>query len=467
MANSPEVTIREYLDKDGDGTDATRHHRLATRGREPIKAALFHAGVGIEPHRRALRWTRLWACTIFLVIAAWGVMASSAFASPLVPVGFQSYGWLSNQDLSDIASGWPTYDGHGLQSQREGLWWATIEPTAPTKACPRCAPTHQYQWDLYDERVAGYARSGIQWVPLLDGTPYWVSGRVHNGYNPPSTSSDRQAFQDFVSAAVRRYGPGGSFWAAHQDLPYRPVRSWEVWNEPNLDYFWGGRADPTTYAQVVRLAATALRNVDPSAEVILGGLARVETSSSGAIAYSTFLSGVFSAKPSLRSLVSSVAYHPYGSSPGDTIGAALSFRQWVNANVASGSQLGLWVNEFGWATQGPCAPICAGPSLNGWTDSATQASYERTQSDWLREAISGMMVRRDTLNLHGMMVWVLADQPTDANHKPVFFDSGIFNFAGLLSVPTPWTSGSWPSVRQLTPKPAWNEVRQLVASGTY
>jgi len=125
------------------------------------------------------------------------------------------------------------------------------------------------------------------------------------------------------------------------------------------------------------------------------------------------LRGVFAADPAVRDLIDSVADHPYSGSPRSTVAGAIAFREVVNANVPNGSQLGLWINEFGWGTQGACDWLCAGPPSSGWLDPGTEASYEATQARWLTDAINGMMVRRQSLNLRGLMMWTLADQPTD------------------------------------------------------
>jgi hypothetical protein len=397
--------------------------------------------------------------------------AQSAWASPPVTVGFGSYWTLSGQDLSDIADGWPNHDGHGLQSMRETIQWTYIEPNAPTRPCPTCPLVHQYKWDGYDKKMVDLARSGIVWVPQLDGTPDWVSGEVHNATNPPHTDTEIEAFRDYVDASVRRYGPNGSFWAAHPELPYRPLRSWELWNEPNLDVFFGGRTDPALYARLLRAAGSAIHQFDPAGELMIGGLAGAQKDWPGAMNYTRFLPAVFAADPGVRDVVDSVAYHPYADSPEKTVANTIAFRQFVDANLPRGSQLGLWVNEFGWATQGACDFLCAGPKSYGWMDQSTEASYEAVQAQWLTAAISGMMVRRQALNLRGLMMWILADQPTDENHRGTFNDDGAFNFTGLLKTPRPWKPTPdwwrWPSVRDLTPKPAWDAVRQLVASGNY
>ena len=56
--------------------------------------------------------------------------------------------------------------------------------------------------------------------------------------------------QRFVSGAVERYGPGGSFWAEHPSLPQRPIRTWQIWNEENFKYFVA-KPNPAEYGKLV------------------------------------------------------------------------------------------------------------------------------------------------------------------------------------------------------------------------
>ncbi len=71
---------------------------------------------------------------------------------------------------------------------------------------------------------------------------------------------------------ARRYGPGGSFWTAHPELAPSPIRSWQVWNEPNIQAFWATGPDPAAYVRMLDAVGAAIRAVDPGAEIVAGGL---------------------------------------------------------------------------------------------------------------------------------------------------------------------------------------------------
>ena len=82
----------------------------------------------------------------------------------------------------------------------------------------------------------------------------------------------------FVTSFAQQYGRGGTFWAQHPELPYLPVVSYEIGNEPDItptapaDETSLHYADPAGYAQVYEAARTALHQVDPAAQAVVGGM---------------------------------------------------------------------------------------------------------------------------------------------------------------------------------------------------
>ena len=47
----------------------------------------------------------------------------------------------------------------------------------------------------------------------------------------------RWGWSSFLRDAVERYGPEGSFWEENPELPFMPIRRWEIWNEENIVTF--------------------------------------------------------------------------------------------------------------------------------------------------------------------------------------------------------------------------------------
>ena len=107
---------------------------------------------------------------------------------------------------------------------------------------------------------------------------------------PVHTLAQRRAWSEFLRALVGRYGPTGSFWELHPELPRDPIRTWQIWNEENDHRF--AEASVSDYATLLRGAAPAIRSVDPDARILLGGLyatPRIEP----ALDATTFLSRLY------------------------------------------------------------------------------------------------------------------------------------------------------------------------------
>ena len=82
----------------------------------------------------------------------------------------------------------------------------------------------------------------------------------------------------YLRALVLRYGPAGSFWDQHPELPRRPQRHWQIWNEPHLDFYWStkGRrrnAWAPEYARLLKASKRTIEAIDPGATIVLAGLA--------------------------------------------------------------------------------------------------------------------------------------------------------------------------------------------------
>ena len=103
-------------------------------------------------------------------------------------------------------------------------------------------------------------------------TPDWAAQYPTRHGTPPKFPSDYAAF---MTRLVRRYGPQGTFWDERPDVPRRPLRDWQIWNEPHFDFYWytpQGSWAPE-YVELLRAAKSAIRSADPGARVVLAGFA--------------------------------------------------------------------------------------------------------------------------------------------------------------------------------------------------
>jgi hypothetical protein len=149
--------------------------------------------------------------------------------------------------------------------------------------------------------------------------------------------SDYTAYLDQL---VRRYGPSGTFWSENPAMPKRPIREWQVWNEPNLPYQWhrprrqGFRKIAPAYGALLRASRTTLRRVDRRAKVVLAGLTNDSWNA---------LATLFS-RGRIRGRFDVAAMNAYSSKPRDFLKIAGAIRKVLRRN--GHARTPLWITEF-------------------------------------------------------------------------------------------------------------------------
>lgn len=111
-------------------------------------------------------------------------------------------------------------------------------------------------WSTADNMVAAAKRHNQTIVLEIAGYAAWANGNAGN-WAPPA---DTTAFADFARDNAARFGA---------DVDY-----YEIWNEENIQEFWKPSPSPTAYAKMLRKAYLAVKEVDPTAKLVFGGLAR-------------------------------------------------------------------------------------------------------------------------------------------------------------------------------------------------
>ncbi|HEY2601372.1 MAG TPA: hypothetical protein VGI67_07450 [Thermoleophilaceae bacterium] len=269
---------------------------------------------------------------------------SAAPAGAAVGPGF--YGmdaqWVFNTPQSTWATQLGAIAGSGLTTVRTDARWSNAEATAPS-----ASGQHSYDWGLFDAIVGALAQQGLRWMPTLDYPPPWAQE------NPSDMGSEMTTghvadFLAYTRALVQRYGIGGSFWATHPALPAEPVREWEIWNEPNVTYYWDPQnADtPGRYADLYLQTRQAIKAINPKALVMAGGLALVNPPiASDEIG---FLKGMFAHDPQVASDVDVWGLHPYQ----ETIFYTFQrFARWRQAlDLLAGKHEQIAINELGYTT---------------------------------------------------------------------------------------------------------------------
>jgi hypothetical protein len=177
------------------------------------------------------------------------VLASGPWPDP-PPFGVQLYkNSVSLVDqIADTGAGWI----------RIPLKWSQIEPE---NTQPR-----YFRWpeDL-DEQLAALSSKNVRIILTLEGNPGWAATYAGG----PVDLVDMAQLVQFMRAAVAHYGVA----------PYN-VKYWEFYNEPDngdelyADLGWGYFGNqPEAYVEMLSAVYSPIKDLDPQAQILFGGLA--------------------------------------------------------------------------------------------------------------------------------------------------------------------------------------------------
>ena len=187
-----------------------------------------------------------------LLTAAVATLALAAPAEAAVPRGF--YGVSYDRELRDAPAdvqgrAWSRMAANGVESARSVFSWSVAQPTEGA----------EFDFGVTDRLVEDAVEHGIDLLPIVTSTPLWARGRYSNWW--PKDAAD---FAAYVAALVTRYGADGTFWSEHHpEVAKRPVRQWQIYNEP-------GRS--RHYGPLLRAAHRTVHEAAPGAKVVLAGL---------------------------------------------------------------------------------------------------------------------------------------------------------------------------------------------------
>lgn len=288
---------------------------------------------------------RVWAATLAVAAAFLGLGAQSAAAVPTDFWGVAYQATPTPEQFQRLKTG-------GVDSVRVPISWAEVESVKGA-----------FDWSAVDTAVARAARAGISMLPFIYDAPSWAVPRAKvpgptsvraPKTLPVKTAAERSAWSSFLQQAAGRYGPGGTFWAENPALPSSPLRTWQLWNEPNFKYFVT-RPNPSDYGKLIRISFSALRGVDPGAQIVLAGMfsqpieATRNYKPPQAYFAADFLEKMYRTTPGIKAKFNGVALHPYTGRYQRLTPEIEEFRQVLARN--HDARKGLWITEIGWSSE--------------------------------------------------------------------------------------------------------------------
>lgn len=288
----------------------------------------------------------------------------------------------------------------GVRTLRYMFFWPAIEPSPGS-----------FQWASHDSLVVEAAKRGIRILPMLYGTPGWANFLAgQSGCGPvcaPEADSVRNGFGAFARAVVQRYGPDGDFWTAGSNgfcpvvlCPPQgppcgctsplPFTGYQVWNEQNSEKYYLPTPSPNAYAKLLTTASSAIRSVDPGAEIILGGMWG-PPGANEVLQTAQYLKQLY-AVPGIANAFDSIAVHPYA----PTLDGVKQQMKLIRKTVkqAGDPGVGTWITELGWASGGPTNGLVKSP---------------KAQARLLKKSFRYLIAKRKTWRIHGITWYSWSD----------------------------------------------------------
>ena len=137
---------------------------------------------------------------------------------------------------------------HDIKFLRISFGWDAIE-----------VEKDQYDWLFWDDFVKTAVEDyGITLIPYVCYTPQWISrGKTDTLFFWNYPAEDFNQFGAFMGKLVTRYKK----W----------IKTWELWNEPDISIYWQGTVEE--FAEFTKVGAKAVKKADPDAKVVLAGIA--------------------------------------------------------------------------------------------------------------------------------------------------------------------------------------------------
>jgi hypothetical protein len=198
-----------------------------------------------------------------------------------------------------------------------------------------------YRFKAYDKVYNAYLARGIKPIFTILFAPWWAWDAsvscdqwAQNCTYPPGREHDSD-IAEMAQVLAKRYPELGGI---------------EVWNEPNLHWFWRPKPDPKRYVEVQNAVYHAVKQVAPAMPVVNGGLNNHDVTNADDIAMGEFLSWIY--HYGAGSTTDAVNIHPYPNGLDQrtfrrSMDKARYVRDYYHDNTKP-----LWVTEVGFSTTG-------------------------------------------------------------------------------------------------------------------
>ena len=267
------------------------------------------------------------------------VLATTALAVPTASAAPRDFVGITSDETFQQAGDFRTSNLRAIRRAKAGLIrqvfdWSRVETSEGV-----------YDLSYLDEYVSTVAGQGISLMPVLTNAPafYRRSGSQRGATRPRNNA----LMADFAQALAERYGPHGTLWTERSYLRKTPIKVWQIWNEPSLRVYWGPRANAREYVAMLRTVGRAIKEVEPSAEIVTAGLPPSKLSS--AVPLDRYLTQLYSA--GAARYFDTLAINAYAKDAGELQTLLEKVRRLMDSRGDRRTKI--WITELGWGDRGP------------------------------------------------------------------------------------------------------------------
>jgi polysaccharide biosynthesis protein PslG len=313
------------------------------RDHEEARSLMFHASAH-DDNAAATSSTGLRRSGVIAVVICFGLLLAAvapttAVEAKKVPKGFFGLAQGGVTDAKDFKK----MGDIKVRTYRLSVTWRAVEPQADV-----------YNWSHIDGQVGALAKNGITPVISIWGSPSWATGSGYLGV-PPLKGTAKDAWKSFLKTLVNRYKKGGEYWRTNPSVPKKPVKFWQIWNEPNLPkYFTKPGSNPPksvpktakSYAKLVKSSDKAISKADKHGKIVLAGLSSKVKKKK--LDPNHFIKKFLKTKK-ITKRFDAAALHPYAPKISKYKSRVSKFRKAMKK--AGGKKKGIWLTEVGWGSK--------------------------------------------------------------------------------------------------------------------
>lgn len=265
-------------------------------------------------------------------------------------------GETASQQKSDLTA----MKAIGVNSVRVDADWSGVQPDGPSS----------FDWGALDQTVSFIRAAGMSVDLVIDGCPRWAATASSSDSSAPTPASPGQ-YASFAAQVAARFAPLG-------------VEIYEIWNEPNIAVFWQPSPNPSAYTAMLKAAYSAIKNIDPAAIVVSGGLSPSATDGTD-VSPINFVQAMYA--DGAKDYFDALGFHPYSfpATP-DTYETWSAWSQMsqtdpsIRSIMAGQGDSGkkVWITEYGAPSSGP-----DGIGESAQSASLTQAINKARSTSWI------------------------------------------------------------------------------------